>query len=150
MGSERNPSRTGGQSHDQRAKRKDNDPASSGLRIYGDCQQRRIIKGQRQSLLPLPRPRRRKGREPQPCRGPHAALSELREGPDPAPRTEAEEVLLSEVPDGMVERSPGGRKAEGRLYLYLPRVREGVHGLWKRQAQVLLPRLLYCSSVQRR
>lgn len=77
-------------------------------------------------------------------------MPELRQNADPVPQTEAEEVLLPGVPDGMVERSPGGRKAEGRLYLYLPRVQEGVHGLRKRQAKILLPRLLYCSPVQKR
>ena len=32
---------------------------------------------------------------------------------------------------------------------YLPGVRKGVHGLRKRQAQILLSRLLYCGPVQR-
>ena len=77
-------------------------------------------------------------------------MPELRQNADPVPKTETEKVLLPRMPDGMVERSPGCCEAEGRLYLYLPRVREGVHGLRKRQAQVLLPRLLYCGPVQRR
>lgn len=77
-------------------------------------------------------------------------MPELRQNADPVPKTETEKVLLPGMPDGMVERSPGCCEAEGRLYLYLPRVREGVHGLRKRQAQVLLPRLLYCGPVQRR
>ena len=36
------------------------------------------------------------------------------------------------------------------VYLYLPGVRGGVHSLRKCQAKILLPRLLYCSPVQRR
>lgn len=73
----------------------------------------------------------------------------MRRASDAGSRREAEKVLRSELPSGVVERAPGSDKQESDLSVRLSVLRKVLHGLWECRTQILLSRLLYRISLRR-
>ena len=64
-------------------------------------------------------------------------LSAVWEGSYAEQRQEGKEILLGQVPDGVVVRTPVGDEQKSILHAGMPAVREGVCKLWEPGKEIL-------------